>query len=1357
MSLMRPRIIFILSLVYITLFSLPITSTAQTMGTISGYVYDESNNPLQGIRIQVLGEDGYQGDVGCSGVDGSYSGSIPLNISYRVFAGGQHGSCGNATTYAFEFWNETFDANNAPRLLPTTQTPDFTQIDFTLELGGTVTGVVVDSQTNNFLNNLAVVVEFGFLNWGMGECTDGVTGIYEVGGLPFDLPFKVSAATSDRCGNLDPYIQETYDNSYDYEQGITLITTESNPIQNSIDFSLQLGGTITGQLFESDGSTPIVSSWMNVVLLDADTEEWLQHKSPDNGTTYSFSGLTDGNYVLFAQANGYAWEYYSDTRDFAQAQVITINNGSTYTADFSFEPGGTIAGQVTNEQGNPLQNLSIVAELPRSGIDTCSDENGDYAIEFLPLNESYTIRAGDIGYCQGESPGTFVLEWWNNVHTEETATPILVSSAQPMQTGYDFVMEMGGSISGRITDVLNNGVDGVEVVARDPDGGDWIKRGTIDSNGDYIISGLSTGDYHVYVEGDGYANEYYQDLPLYLGLNPDDPDLVSVVNGNNTPNIDFSLEDGGSVTVTVIADNTGLPISGVPVDTEPGGFGECTNENGQATLRYLPTNTNIYVRAGGSQGSGCDMLNLPFEYYDDTTEYNDRTPIIIPTKGGVENITISLGTGGSVSGFVYDSVGNPIENAQVIVETFDWQWIADNWTASDGSYTISGLSTGAYRVKVYADGYAHTLYDGHVAYPFDFNSATPVNVTSGNVTSPINFNLEAGGNIEVYVFEADGVTPIEGVPVDTYPGGFGRCTDSNGFAVMGNIPINTDIIIKAGGSQWGGCPTLDRDQQYSGGVADQNQAIPNVLTSGGETQTISFSLGTGGTVSGNIIDGDTGLPLENARVDIAILQDRGNGNFDYQTANNAVCTDQNGNYTLPLPKGTHKIVASASCNGQPPYYGDVFYPGTSYPNQAGDVVVSDPTPDVTDIDFILYPAGVVRGTVYDATTGNPIPDISVQFFFPFTGHAICTDENGDYEAIIGWHDVPFTASSPSTVSSEPGGSNICLNDANYLVEYWEETTQENNPFEFTSTPTNRVFDNINFTLEDDSDPRYLCYIVAPASIDENEAFTSSITCEEAYGVYGFDFAHSISPNPPITPQSTSYQSGDIFASSGSNTLTLINNLTDGYAQSLRSPETAVDVINPTILASVTYDTDLPGTLTLTIDKLLLGNELGHSITGTYIADTLVEIIDLPLAGISGTVTREAGLDKGANITMSIDAVPPPMTTINNGVLHYEYPEIVALTGLFEADAPGHLSCSQSLNLVDEIINLVAPTTLLAGDVNDDDEINITDGAIIVSARIGDPIDPTYITDLNEDGAINILDLIHVGRNFNNSNVTCFGQ
>jgi hypothetical protein len=284
-----------------------------------------------------------------------------------------------------------------------------------------------------------------------------------------------------------------------------------------------------------------------------------------------------------------------------------------------------------------------------------------------------------------------------------------------------------------------------------------------------------------------------------------------------------------------------------------------------------------------------------------------------------------------------------------------------------------------------------------------------------------------------------------------------------------------------------------------------------------------------------------------------------------------------------------------------------------------------------------------------------------------------------------------------------------------------------------------------------------CAIDAPASVDENDPFTATVTCtEQASPVFGFEFAHSVDASSPvITPQTTDYNAGDIFAGK-TDIFTLVNDLTGGFAQSLLAPESPVTITNSATLGGMTYDTDLPGTVTLNLDTLILGDQNGVQIPTNVGATTVVEIVDLPLAEVDGRIQRETGADTGAAITLTIDAVPPTTTTIQDGWMYYAYPEIVALDGLLEADAPGHLYCSQTLNLDDEVLNTLPDIVLFAGDVNDDDEVNIADGAIIVSARTGDSIPSDSTPDLNEDTEINILDLIHVGRNFGRQQPTaCF--
>ena len=69
-------------------------------------------------------------------------------------------------------------------------------------------------------------------------------------------------------------------------------------------------------------------------------------------------------------------------------------------------------------------------------------------------------------------------------------------------------------------------------------------------------------------------------------------------------------------------------------------------------------------------------------------------------------------------------------------------------------------------------------------------------------------------------------------------------------------------------------------------------------------------------------------------------------------------------------------------------------------------------------------------------------------------------------------------------------------------------------------------------------------------------------------------------------------------------------------------------------------------------------------------------------------------------------------------------ETVALDATLTVTAPGHISCDTlDLGLTDDTLNILNPITLLAGDVDNNDTVDITDGSIIVSARVGAPTPP----------------------------------
>ncbi len=277
-----------------------------------------------------------------------------------------------------------------------------------------------------------------------------------------------------------------------------------------------------------------------------------------------------------------------------------------------------------------------------------------------------------------------------------------------------------------------------------------------------------------------------------------------------------------------------------------------------------------------------------------------------------------------------------------------------------------------------------------------------------------------------------------------------------------------------------------------------------------------------------------------------------------------------------------------------------------------------------------------------------------------------------------------------------------------------------------------------------------CYIDTPGLVFENDPFTATVTCNDATGVYGFEYDLNIDPtSPTLFPQASVFTSGNIF--DGISTLPLINNLDDGYAVSLQAPETAVS--GDVTLGSIGYDTDDPGMALLMLDPatFILGDIDGVEIPGSLAAnpDATIIILDLLLASFEGSAKREAGLDLTAAITVEADGEAPDTTGTAGGYFTFSYDEeTVATDATLAVSAPGHLGCLTSdLGLPDDTHTVLTPITLLAGDVNGDGDINLTDASIIVSARFGDPVDPGHMPDLDEDGRISILDLIHVGRNY----------
>jgi len=465
------------------------------------------------------------------------------------------------------------------------------------------------------------------------------------------------------------YLPQFFDHKFNYDEA-DMIPVVSGQTTEYTNFDIILGGTISGMVYETNGGAPIAGVHVDACSMD---DTFCNGAETNELGEYTITGLLpDKTYRVFVWGqSGWSNEIYEETIWWDQATLIPI--GAT-NINFTLEPGGSISGVVTDIDGVPLANIGV--DIMDGGYGACTDENGHYVIMGLPFG-TYDLVAGR-DFC-GPHP-----------YIEQVTPGVTIDADNPDLSGTNFELSAGGSITGNVT------ADGGGLIAENIDvsacfaDNSFCRWASVQSDGTYAITGLLAGDYrvHAYPWPEGYwIGEVFDDSQDWEVYTP-----VTVVSGAEIADIDFELTLGGAIT-GVVEDGAGNAIEGLWVVAH--------DDAGDYFVNWAQTGPDGRYRILGLPAGTYRVFINPQNGW--TEQEYAPSPVTVVAGVDTFDIDFTLAPDSTISGIVTDALGyhipERIDVAACLVENIDICW----WTTvqEDDSYTIVGLSAGAYLINVY--------------------------------------------------------------------------------------------------------------------------------------------------------------------------------------------------------------------------------------------------------------------------------------------------------------------------------------------------------------------------------------------------------------------------------------------------------------------------------------------------------------------------------------------------------------------------------------------------------------------------------------------------------------------------------
>jgi protocatechuate 3,4-dioxygenase beta subunit len=394
-----------------------------------------------------------------------------------------------------------------------------------------------------------------------------------------------------------------------------------------------------------------------------------RQEAPATATTdgegrFEVRDLGPGRYDLEVQAEGFA-------ATTIRGVEIPAGGGQSELGTVILEPGVSLAGQVVDEDGAPLEGASVGASPARGmglpfplggraveGVET--DAEGRFLLQDLKAGESIDLGVGLEGYLGRSLPGVAV----------------------PREAPLEIVLETAAQIAGQVVNEKDEPVPNAVVLLSQQGsafrGGQQHER--TGEDGTFLFGTVEPGSYTL--------------MARQRGALPSEERTLAVTKGQAVSAVTLVLRRGATVEGQVFS-NDGNPVHGARVGSVQSSSMNPMNPMASLFVSAETDGDGHYRLEGVPPGS----LSLEANHPGHSRAVRD-----LEVRPGTNRLDFTLESGTEVAGRVVTALGEPIAGAAVQLMGMSGRFGGpEAVTGGDGVFRIPSVPSGSYRAVARKD------------------------------------------------------------------------------------------------------------------------------------------------------------------------------------------------------------------------------------------------------------------------------------------------------------------------------------------------------------------------------------------------------------------------------------------------------------------------------------------------------------------------------------------------------------------------------------------------------------------------------------------------------------------------------